>query len=78
MLPKARSICTSAIGSPFEMQEMLNLAAEQNIKPIIELTTLDKVKDAVERVARNEARYRIVMVIDEEAVKKEATVHKNQ
>ncbi|KAL9650090.1 hypothetical protein ABK040_016412 [Willaertia magna] len=66
-----RTICGSAIGSPDDLNRMLEFSAEHGIKPTIELSPLDDVEKAIVRVHENKARYRIVLVINEEQVKAE-------
>ncbi len=44
------------------MQEMLQFAAINQIKPMVETMPLKQVNEAMERVASNQARYRIVLV----------------
>jgi len=58
------SITGSLIGNPKMMREMLIFAQEHNIKPMIELMPMSQVNDAIERVKKNKARYRIVLVND--------------
>ncbi|EFC41022.1 predicted protein [Naegleria gruberi] len=71
MIMKNRSIVGSGGASNDQIREMLNFAAEHNIKPQIELSSLEKVNEAMEKVVKNQARYRIVMVVDKEIVDKE-------
>ena len=71
MIMKNRSIVGSGGASNDEIREMLNFAAEHDIKPQIELSSLEKVNEAMEKVVKNQARYRIVMVVDKEIVDKE-------
>jgi alcohol dehydrogenase (NADP+) len=56
-----RSLSGSMIGGIAETQEMLDFCAEHNIVSDIELTTVDKVNDAYERVLRSDVKYRFVI-----------------
>lgn len=56
----------TCIGSPSEIEEMLALCSKHNITAQIELAPLAKANEAIEKVKANEARYRIVLAIDEE------------
>jgi uncharacterized zinc-type alcohol dehydrogenase-like protein len=55
------SITGSFLGSPAVMKEMLEFAHEHKIKPVIELIPMSKVNEAIERVRKNKAHYRIVL-----------------
>ncbi|KAG8767432.1 NADP-dependent alcohol dehydrogenase [Ceratobasidium sp. 428] len=54
----------SSIGSKKEAIQMLELAAEKNIEPMIELFPMSKVKEAVEGMKAGKPRYRYVVVQD--------------
>lgn len=43
------------------MQEMLNFSAVHGIEPQIEIMPLSEINEAMDRVAANKARYRIVL-----------------
>jgi len=58
------SIVGSLLGNRATMKDMLSFAQVHGIKPRIELMPMSKVNEAIERVKRNEARYRIVLVND--------------
>lgn len=47
---------------------MLNLAAEKDIKPWIEVMDMKKCGEGIERVAKNDIRYRFVLRQDIEPV----------
>ena len=51
----------SAIGSPNEIREMLQLAADKNIKPWVQLRPLKDANAAVVDMANGNARYRYVL-----------------
>jgi len=58
------------IGGMAETQEMLDFCAEKNIVSEIELTTVDKLEEAYERVIKSDVKYRFV--IDLGSLKKQA------
>ncbi len=56
-----RSLAGSGIGGIKETQEMLDFCSERGIVPDIELTSIDRVNEAWERVMRSDVRYRFVI-----------------
>lgn len=56
------SITGSFLGSRADMREMLAFAQGHGISPRIELMPMAQVNDAMLRVRRNQARYRVVLV----------------
>jgi uncharacterized zinc-type alcohol dehydrogenase-like protein len=60
-LLRRRSLAGSAIGGIRETQEMLNFCAEHNITSDIELTPIQKVNEAFDRVVKSDVRYRFVI-----------------
>jgi uncharacterized zinc-type alcohol dehydrogenase-like protein len=56
-----RSLSGSMIGGIAETQEMLDFCAEHNIVSDIELTSVDKVNEAYERVLKSDVKYRFVI-----------------
>ncbi|KAL8971918.1 MAG: hypothetical protein Q9197_003024 [Variospora fuerteventurae] len=52
----------SAIGSPAEIREMLELTVKKNVKPWINARPLKEANQAVVDMAANQARYRYVLV----------------
>ena len=56
-----RSLAGSNIGGIRETQEMLDFCAEHGVVPDIEITAIDKVNEAWERVIRSDVRYRFVI-----------------
>jgi alcohol/geraniol dehydrogenase (NADP+) len=58
------SVTGSFPGSRSRMQEMLEFAQERNIVPKVELMPMSQVREAIQRVRENQARYRIVLVND--------------
>ncbi|MEL7038245.1 MAG: NAD(P)-dependent alcohol dehydrogenase [Cyanobacteria bacterium J06592_8] len=57
-----KSVVGSVVGGRYFMQEMLNFAALNKIKPMVEIMPLSQVNEAMDQVAANKARYRIVLV----------------
>jgi D-arabinose 1-dehydrogenase-like Zn-dependent alcohol dehydrogenase len=55
------SFCGSAIGTPLQIEEMLRFAALHNIRTTVEVMPMEHVNLALEKVRRNQARYRIVL-----------------
>ncbi|KHN12623.1 Putative cinnamyl alcohol dehydrogenase 6 [Glycine soja] len=58
-----RSVKGGIIGGIKETQEMLEVCAKYNITSDIELITPDKINEAMERLAKNDVRYRFVIDI---------------
>jgi uncharacterized zinc-type alcohol dehydrogenase-like protein len=56
-----RSLAGSGIGGMKETQEMLDYCAEHNIVSDIELTSVDKLAEAYERVVKADVKYRFVI-----------------
>jgi D-arabinose 1-dehydrogenase-like Zn-dependent alcohol dehydrogenase len=59
-----KSVVGSVVGGRRFMQEMLDFAAINQIKPMIETMALSQVNEAMDKVAANKARYRIVLLSD--------------
>ena len=60
-VPGQKSITASEIGDRATIAEMLRFAARHRIAPMVERMPLADVNAAIERVRRNEARYRVVL-----------------
>ena len=60
-----KSVVGSVVGGRRFMQEMLDFAAINQIKPMIETMPLSQVNESMERVLAGKARYRIVLVSEE-------------
>jgi len=58
------SITGSLIGNPTTMRAMLSFALDHGITPMVELTPMSQVNEAIQKVKENKARYRIVLVND--------------
>ena len=56
-----RSLSGSMIGGMKETQEMLDYCAEHGIVSDIELTSIDKLAEAYERVVKGDVKYRFVI-----------------
>jgi D-arabinose 1-dehydrogenase-like Zn-dependent alcohol dehydrogenase len=56
-----KSVSGSVIGGRAVMREMLSFAARHNIKAQIEEIPMIDVNSALEKVRRNQARYRMVL-----------------
>jgi uncharacterized zinc-type alcohol dehydrogenase-like protein len=61
LIMKRRSLSGSAIGGIRETQEMLDYCAQHNIVSDIELTPIQKINQAYERMVRNDVKYRFVI-----------------
>jgi uncharacterized zinc-type alcohol dehydrogenase-like protein len=61
IIPWRRSLAGSMIGGIKETQEMLDFCGRHNIVSDIELTPIDKVNEAYERVITSDVRYRFVI-----------------
>lgn len=57
----------SAVGSPAVIREMLELAAEKNIKPWIEKRSLKDANEAILDLAAGKPRFRYVLVNEKHA-----------
>jgi uncharacterized zinc-type alcohol dehydrogenase-like protein len=55
------SFAGSVIGSPQKIGEMLRFAALHQVRPAIEVLSLGQVNLALDKVRRNQARYRMVL-----------------
>lgn len=62
LIAKGAKMGGSAIGSPSEIREMLDLTVKKNIKPWVNARPLKEANEAVVDMAANKARYRYVLV----------------
>jgi uncharacterized zinc-type alcohol dehydrogenase-like protein len=60
-----KSVVGSVVGGRRFMQEMLDFAAINQIKPMIETMALSQINEAIDRVLGGKARYRIVLISEE-------------
>ena len=68
LLTERRILTGSGIGGLDQTQRMLNLCAEKNIVPDIEVIDIDYINTAYERLGKSDVKYRFV--IDMESLKK--------
>jgi uncharacterized zinc-type alcohol dehydrogenase-like protein len=61
MVTNRRSFAGSMIGGMKETQEMLDYCAEKDIVSDIELTSVQKLNEAYERVVKADVKYRFVI-----------------
>ena len=64
LLSARRSICGSMIGSRAMMHETLEFAARHGIKAMTETMPIAGVNEALDKVRRNRARYRMVLALE--------------
>lgn len=65
LLMKRRRILASPIGGRAIMMEMLSIAEQFKIEPIVEVFPMEKVNEAIQKVRDNQVRYRAVLVNSE-------------
>jgi alcohol/geraniol dehydrogenase (NADP+) len=63
LVTQQRTVSGSDIGSRAAMVEMLRFADEYGIAPLVETRPMAEVNEAIERVRRNDARYRVVLTV---------------
>jgi alcohol/geraniol dehydrogenase (NADP+) len=56
-----KSVSGSPLGSPNSMRVMLEFAARHQIEPTVEIYSMDKVNDAMEKLRVGEPRYRLIL-----------------
>ncbi len=61
LIPKRRSLSGSMIGGIAETQEMLDFCSRHNLESDIEITPIQKINEAYERVVKSDVRYRFVI-----------------
>jgi D-arabinose 1-dehydrogenase-like Zn-dependent alcohol dehydrogenase len=66
-ISKGVKMTGSSIGSPAEIEEMLEFAAEKGIKPWIQERPMSEADTAVRDMEDGKARYRYVLVNQEKA-----------
>src|SRR5699024_9349486 len=62
LIGKAVKIGGSAIGSPNEIRQMLQLASEKNIRPWVQERPMNEVNTTLVDMENGKARYRYVLV----------------
>jgi uncharacterized zinc-type alcohol dehydrogenase-like protein len=61
LIGSQRAVWGSSTGSPKDLMEMLDVAARHGVKAVAETLPMSKAAEAVSRVKKNQARYRIVL-----------------
>lgn len=61
MIAGRKGVSGSNIGNRHDIEEMLNFAAEHNVKPQIEVFNMNEVNKALEKLRANKVRYRAVL-----------------
>ena len=56
-------VAGSLVGGIKETQEMIDFAAEHNVKPEIEVVLIDYINTAMEHLAKSDVKYRFVIDI---------------
>jgi uncharacterized zinc-type alcohol dehydrogenase-like protein len=56
-----RSISGSPTGSPYQLKEMLDVAARHGVKAKTELFPMAQANEAIDKVKKNKVRYRAVL-----------------
>ena len=64
LLALRRRIMASPIGGRAILMDMLDVAAQYGIKPVIETFPLEDVNEAIDRVRSNKVRYRAILTMD--------------
>ncbi len=72
MLMRRRALAGSGIGGIKETQEMLDFCAENNVLPEVEMTSIQEINEAWDRVLKSDVKYRFV--IDMATLKAEQSV----
>ncbi|KAF5840868.1 chaperonin 10-like protein [Dunaliella salina] len=62
-----KKVAGSIVGGRADMDAMLQLAATHGIAPYIETLPFSKVNEALEKVAKGQAHYRVVLTLSDEA-----------
>nr|WP_136249732.1 NAD(P)-dependent alcohol dehydrogenase [Ningiella ruwaisensis] len=59
-----KSISGSPVGSPATIKDMLDFAAQHNVKPMVEMYDMSQINEAIEHLEKGDARYRVVLQAD--------------
>jgi uncharacterized zinc-type alcohol dehydrogenase-like protein len=62
LLRERKAIAGSNIGGCYTIQEMLDFAARKNIGAVVEVFPMSDANKAIEKVRKNQVRYRAVLV----------------
>ena len=66
MVPSERAVVGSYLGPYDDYEEMLAFAAANGVAPQVELFPVGEINSAIARVRDNEARYRVVLRMEED------------
>lgn len=61
MILRQLSFCGSVIGPPRQIGEMLRFVLMHNVRAAVEVLPMEEVNLALQKVRRNQARYRVVL-----------------
>lgn len=61
LIMKRKTIAGSLVGSVKEIKDMMKFCAQREVYPMIEVVPVSKVNEAVERLRKNDVRFRFVM-----------------
>ena len=61
LIAGVRTVTGSPIGSPYQLREMLDVAARHGVKAITECFPMGRANEALEKVKKNKVRYRAVL-----------------
>jgi uncharacterized zinc-type alcohol dehydrogenase-like protein len=61
MMLGQKSVSSSPVGSPLTIEKMLTFAERHGIKPVVEHYNFEQINEAVDRVRKGLARYRVVL-----------------
>ena len=64
LMARSRSVTSSPIGGRFQMREMLDFAARHGVGAQVETLPMSEVNTALDRLRRNDVRYRFVLSRD--------------
>ncbi|KAI9492558.1 chaperonin 10-like protein [Zychaea mexicana] len=61
VLQRQITIVGAAVGSPKQIREMLEFAAEKNVRPWIQKYPMDQIREAIQALKEGKAKYRFVL-----------------
>ena len=61
LIAGVRSVTGNPIGSPYQLREMLDVAARHSVRAMTETFPMAKANEAIEKVKKNKVRYRAVL-----------------
>jgi len=65
LVKQEKTLVGSYLGPKNYYSEMLQFSADHNIHPKVEVLGVSEINTAVDRVRRNQARYRVVLQMDD-------------